>query len=62
VLFGRTSLGGSIAWYLNEKYGGIELILDRGCRMLDQVIYDRFGQVTETTPPNGDRFKYASIE
>jgi RHS repeat-associated protein len=62
-LLARTSSGGSIAWYLTDKDGGVETICDSGGDILNQVVYDSYGQiVTETTPANGDRFKYADME
>src|SRR5206468_4261801 len=50
-------------WYLTDKLGSVRQIMDTAGNVLDQIDYDSFGKVVnETTPANGDRFKFTARE
>jgi RHS repeat-associated protein len=62
-LLARTSLGGSTAWYLPDKLGSVRDIADNSGNVLDQIVYDSFGNVlSESGPSSGDRLKFAGME
>ncbi len=62
-LLARTSSGGSTAWYLTDKLGSVDNIVSSSGSALDTIVYDAFGNVlSESSPSNGDRFKYAGME
>jgi RHS repeat-associated protein len=62
-LLARTSSGGSTAWYLPDKLGSVRDIVDGSGSALNHVVYDSFGNVlSESSPSNGDRFKFAGME
>jgi RHS repeat-associated protein len=49
--------------YLTDKRGSIRDVADNIGDVLDHVVYGSFGQVvTETSAPDGDRFKYAAMQ
>jgi RHS repeat-associated protein len=63
LLYGRVSSGGAVAWYFTDLEGSIREIVNQGGTVLDQVNYDPFGNVLyESTPANGDRFKFQGGE
>ena len=62
-ILARTSSGGTTAWYLTDKLGSVREIVSTSGTVLDQIVYDSFGNiVTETNAANGDRFKFAGME
>ncbi len=62
-LLARTSAGGATAWYLTDKLGSVRDVVDSSGTVLDHVVYDSFGNVlSESSPSNGDRFKFAGME
>ena len=62
-ILARTSSGGTIAWYLTDKLGSVNNIVDTSGNVLDTIVYDSFGNiVTETDAANGDRFKFAGMQ
>ena len=59
----RTSSGGTSAWYLTDRLGSVRDVVSNTGTVIDHVIYDSYGQVTsETSPANGDRFKYTGMQ
>ncbi len=63
VLLARTNSGGTTAWYLPDKLGTVRDIANTSGTVIDHIAYDSYGNVTgETSPANGDRFKYAGQE
>jgi RHS repeat-associated protein len=63
VILGRTSSGGTTAWYLTDKLGSVRDIVSTSGTVIDHVAYDSFGNiVTETNASNGDRFKFAGMQ
>jgi RHS repeat-associated protein len=63
-ILARTNASGlTTRWYLTDKRGSIRDVADNIGDVLDHVVYDSFGQVvTETSAPDGDRFKYAAMQ
>jgi RHS repeat-associated protein len=55
--------GTTVAWYLRDNINSVREIVKADGTVLDQVTYDSFGNITnETTPANGDRFKFTGRE
>ena len=62
-LFARTSSGGTTAWYLKDRLGSVRDIVNTSGTVIDHVVYDSYGNITsETSPSNGDRFKFTGME
>ncbi len=65
-IFARTNSAGVTAWYLDDHLGSVRdlvSISSGGYTVLDHVDYDPFGNIIqETSPSNGDRYKYAGME
>jgi RHS repeat-associated protein len=62
-LLARTDSGGTSAWYLTDRLGTVRDIANTSGTVIDHLAYDGFGKVTsETSPANGDRFKFTSRE
>jgi RHS repeat-associated protein len=62
-ILARTSSGGTIAWYLTDKLGSVDNIVDTSGNVLDTIVYDSFGNiVSESDAANGDRFKFAGMQ
>ena len=62
-ILARTNSSGTTAWYLTDKLGSVREIVGTSGTVLDQVVYDSFGNiVTETNAANGDRFKFAGMQ
>lgn len=58
-LLARTSSGGTTAWYLDDMLGSVRDIANSSGTVIDHIKYDAFGDVTnESSPTNGDRFKF----
>jgi hypothetical protein len=60
----RISSNGTAAWYLTDRLGSIRDIANNSTGVsIDHLNYDSYGQVTsESTPVNGDRYKYTTCE
>ena len=62
-LFARTSSGGTLAWYLTDRLGSVGDIVNSSGTVIDHIVYDSYGDIlSETSPSNGDRFKFAGME
>ena len=62
-ILARTSATGTTAWYLTDKLGSVRDLVDTTGTVIDHVAYDSYGSVAaESSPSNGDRFKYAFME
>ena len=62
-LFARTSSGGTTAWYLTDALGSVRDIVNTSGTVIDHIVYDSYGDIlSETSPSNGDRFKFAGME
>ena len=65
-ILARTDSGGSTAWYLTDRMETVRDIVSftlSSPTVLDHVAYDSYGTVlSETSPSNGDRFKYAGMQ
>jgi RHS repeat-associated protein len=52
-----------VAAYLNDRQGSVRDLMGWGSQtVIDHLDYDGFGQVTETAPTVGDRYKYTGRE
>ncbi len=61
-LFARYD-GSNASWYLTDLLGSVRMITDKSANVLDQITYDSYGNiVSETSPSNGDRFKFTGRE
>jgi RHS repeat-associated protein len=63
-LFARIDSGATTAWYLTDRLGSVRDIANNSTGVsVDHYIYDGYGQVTtESTPANGDRYRYTGRE
>ncbi len=63
-LLARTDAMGNTSWYLMDKLGSVrDIAAALTGAVIDHVVYDSFGNVvSETSPANGDRFKFAGME
>jgi RHS repeat-associated protein len=63
-LMASISAGGTAAWYLIDRQGSVRNLQSySGSTALDTIAYDAFGNLTsESTPANGDRYKYTGRE
>jgi RHS repeat-associated protein len=51
------------SWYLTDKIGSVRQLANTAGTLLDSLTYDTFGNMlSESSPSNGDRFKYTSRE
>jgi RHS repeat-associated protein len=64
ALFARiTQAGGAVAWYLTDHLGSVTGLLNNSNTLIDGLVYDAFGNVTnETSPSNGDRYAFTGRE
>jgi RHS repeat-associated protein len=61
VLARQTASG--TAWYLADRLGSVNDLIDNSANLLDHIDYGSFGNVVaESSPSTGDRFKYAGME
>jgi RHS repeat-associated protein len=59
----RTDSGGTSAWYLPDRLGTIRDVANTSGSIIDHVVYSSFGGVnSESSPTNGDRFKFTGRE
>ena len=63
-LLARTDATEITSWYLMDKLGSVrDIAAALTGAVIDHVVYDSFGNVlSETSPSNGDRFKFAGME
>jgi YD repeat-containing protein len=56
-------VGTATSWYLPDREGTIRKLTDANGNLQDTITYDAYGKVTsETSPANGDRYKYTGRE
>jgi RHS repeat-associated protein len=61
LLARQTSAG--VAWYLTDREGSVNDIINNSGTVIDHVDYSAYGTVLdESSLSNGDRFKYAGME
>jgi RHS repeat-associated protein len=59
ALFARLDASGATAWYLADLLGSVRQFVNSSGSVLDQLSYDSYANIlAETSPTNGDRFKY----
>jgi RHS repeat-associated protein len=62
-IFARIGESGDVDWYLTDHLGSVRQIVQTDSTIVDEIDYDSFGQIlNETSPANGDRFKYTARE
>ena len=62
-LFARIGAGEDPEWYLVDRLGSVRQIVDGAGTILDEIVYDSFGNVlSESNPSQGDRFKFTGRE
>ena len=62
-LFARIGTGEDPEWYLVDRLGSVRQIVDGAGTILDDIVYDSFGNVlSESSPSQGDRFKFTGRE
>jgi len=62
-LLARLDESGDAVWYPGDLLGSVRQVVNPGGTVIDQITYDSYGKVlTETSPGDGDRFKYVSRE
>ena len=62
-LLARYRVSDGTAWYLTDQVGSVHAIIDAAGTIVDQIVYDSFGNVlSETNPTAGDRFKFTARE
>ena len=62
-ILARTSASGVTAWYLTDRLGSVRDIVNTSGAVIDHVVYDSYGNIlSETSPSNGDRFKFTGME
>ena len=62
-ILARTSASGVTAWYLTDRLGSVRDIVNTSGTVIDHVVYDSYGNIlSETSPSNGDRFKFTGME
>ena len=62
-LFARIGTGEDPEWYLADRLGSVRQIVDGAGTILDDIVYDSFGNVlSESNPAEGDRFKFTGRE
>jgi RHS repeat-associated protein len=60
TLFAKVSAQGTVSWYVTDAQGSVRQIVSSTGTVLDTISYDAYGNVlSESSPANGDRFKYA---
>jgi RHS repeat-associated protein len=60
-LFARIGSDGTEAWYLSDHLGSTRGLMNNSGTLIDTLTFDAFGNIaTESTPANGDRFKFAA--
>jgi RHS repeat-associated protein len=62
-LFARIGSDGTEAWYLTDHLGSVRGLMNNSGSLIDSLSYDAFGNITnESSPSNGDRYKYTARE
>jgi RHS repeat-associated protein len=60
ALYGKVSSGGTADWYVTDAQGSVRQVVGSNGTVLDTITYDAYGNIlSESSPSNGDRFKYA---
>jgi RHS repeat-associated protein len=62
-ILSRETSGGVVAWYITDRLGTVRDLINNSGSVIDHVDYTVFGRVSnESSPSNGDRFKFAGME
>jgi RHS repeat-associated protein len=62
-ILARFSASGTIGWYLSDHLGSVRDIANQAGTVIDHIKYDSFGKIiSESSPSNGDRFKFTGRE
>ncbi len=59
----RISASGTVAWYLADRLGSVNVIVDATGAVIDRITYDAFGDIiAETNPSASDRYLWTGRE
>src|SRR5262245_36228830 len=61
-LFARVAGNGDTLWNLTDHFGSLRDVIDNSGAVLDSLVYDGFGRITESDPEYGGRYKWTSRE
>ena len=62
-ILARTDPNANTAWYLTDQLGSVWNVVSSSGAVLDAITYDAYGNIlNETSPSNGDRFKFAGMQ
>jgi RHS repeat-associated protein len=62
-ILARTSSTGATAWYMTDRLGTVRDVVSSAGTTIDHVVYGSFGNIiNESSPSNGDRFKFTGRE
>ncbi len=62
-ILARTDPSAYTAWYLTDQLGSVWNVVSWSGTVLDAITYDAYGNIlNETSPSNGDRFKFAGMQ
>ena len=62
-ILARTDPNANTAWYLTDQLGSVWNVVSSSGTVLDAITYDAYGNIlSETSPSNGDRFKFAGMQ
>jgi RHS repeat-associated protein len=63
MIMARRNASGTVAWHLGDHLGSIHDVVSTSGVVIDHIRYSAFGIVAaESSPSNGDRFKYTGRE
>src|SRR5262245_53410370 len=61
-LFARVAGNGDTLWNLTDHFGSLRDVIDNSGAVLDSLVYDGFGRISESDPEYGGRYKWTSRE
>ena len=62
-ILARTDPNANTAWYLTDQLGSVWNIVNSSGTVIDAITYDAYGNIlSESSPSNGDRFKFAGMQ
>jgi len=63
AVLSRDTSSGGVAWYLTDRLGSVNDLVNNSGTVIDHIAYSAFGQVlSESNAMVGDRFKYAGMQ
>jgi len=62
AVLARDTPSGGVAWYLADRLGSVEDLVDNSGAVIDHIDYTAFGTPTQTNSSEGDRFEFAGMQ